>query len=416
MRNFILRVLRNIPLLLLSLVIAAGIWAFATISGDPTEEGRFTQGVSVEVVGLPEDYIITSELPTTVNINVLAPNSVWRRMSLERTTAKAVIDVTDLEPGTYELPINIQFDISPLKVTYYSPKTVDVTIEKVETRTYPIEVVETGEIATAYKAEKVALSSDTVEITGTVTQLDTIDRVYVTLNRNKNTETIVSSLTVVAANEDGAAVKDLTIKPDKVTATQEINLRGGYKILSVKLSVSGEIAQGYRVDDISVDPAFVTVYAADKDVLNSLDSYIDTETVLLSDISYSTSRKIALKVPEGVTIVGEPSVTMNVKVSAVEGTSTFSNIPISAVGLEEGYEAVISPMEIDVYLTGPVNTLGAITNASITAMVELQDLEAGSYTLTPKIEVSSSEPVSVQSIMPATVAVTIQPIEKDDSE
>ena len=416
MRNFILRVLRNIPLLLLSLVIAAGIWAFATISGDPTEEGRFTQGVSVEVVGLPEDYIITSELPTTVNINVLAPNSVWRRMSLERTTAKAVIDVTDLEAGTYELPINIQFDISPLKVTYYSPKTVDVTIEKVETRTYPIEVVETGEIATAYKAEKVALSSDTVEITGTVTQLDTIDRVYVTLNRNKNTETIVSSLTVVAANEDGAAVKDLTIKPDKVTATQEINLRGGYKILSVKLSVSGEIAQGYRVDDISVDPAFVTVYAADKDVLNSLDSYIDTETVLLSDISYSTSRKIALKVPEGVTIVGEPSVTMNVKVSAVEGTSTFSNIPISAVGLEEGYEAVISPTEIDVYLTGPVNTLGAITNGSITAMVELQDLEAGSYTLTPKIEVSSSEPVSVQSIMPATVAVTIQPIEKDDSE
>ena len=410
MRNFILRVLRNIPLLLLSLVIAAGIWAFATISGDPTEEGRFTQGVSVEVVGLPDDYIITSELPTTVNINVLAPNSVWRRMSLERTTAKAVIDVTDLEPGTYELPINIQFDISPLKVTYYSPKTVNVTIEKVETRTYPIEVVETGDIATAYKAEPVVLSSDTVEITGTVTELDTIERVYVTLNRNKNTETIVSSLTVVAANADGAAVKDLTIKPDKVTATQEINLRGGYRILSVKLSVSGEIAQGYRVDDISVDPAFVTVYAADKDVLNSLDSYIDTETVLLSEINYSTSRKIALKVPEGVTIVGEPSVTMNVKVSAVEGTSTFSNIPVSILGLEEGYTAVISPTEVDVYLTGPVNTLSTITNSNLTAVVELQDLEAGSYTLTPKIEVSSSETVSVQSIMPAQIAVEIKPI------
>ncbi len=416
MRNFILRVLRNIPLLLLSLVIAAGIWAFATISGDPTEESRFTQGVSVEVIGLPEDYIITSDLPITININLLAPNSVWRRMSLERTTAKAVIDVTDLEPGSYELPIDIQFDISPLKVTYYSPKTVDVTIEKVETRTYPIEVVETGEIATAYKAEPVELSADTVEITGTVTQLDTIERAYVTLNRNKNTETIVSSLTVSAANADGAAVKNISIKPDKVTATQEINLRGGYRILSVKLSVSGEIAQGYRVDDISVDPAFVTVYASDKNVLNNLDSYIDTETVLLNEINFSTSRKIALKIPEGVTIVGEPSVTMNVKVTAIEGTSTFSNIPISAVGLEEGYEVVISPSEIDVYLTGPVNTLAAITNANLTAMVELQDLEAGSYSLEPKIEVSSSESVSVQSIMPATVAVTIQPIEAEESE
>ena len=416
MKNFILRVLRNIPLLLLSLVIAAGIWAFATISGDPTEESRFTQGVSVEVVGLPEDYIITSDLPTTININLIAPNSVWRRMSLERTTAKAVIDVTDLEPGTYELPIDIQFDISPLKVTYYSPKTANVTIEKVETRTYSIEVVETGEISTAYKADPVVLSSTTVDITGTVTELDSIDRVFVVLDRNNNNETINTDLSVNVVNTDGTQVKDLTVKPDKVNATQEIKIRGGYKILSVKLSVAGEIAKGYRVDDLSVDPSFVTVYSSDKDVLNSLDSYIDTETVRLDQISSTTSQKIGLKVPEGVTVVGEPAVTMNITVSATEGTSTYSDIPVSVLGLEEGYEAVISPTEIDVYLTGPVNTLSSITNANITAVVELQDLEAGSYTLTPKIEVSSAEPVSVQSVMPAQIAVEIKPIEESDSE
>ncbi len=416
MKNFILRVLRNIPLLLLSLVIAAGIWAYATISGDPTEESRFTQGVSVEVVGLPDDYIVTNNLPLTININLLAPNSVWRRMSLERTQAKAVIDVTGLEPGTYELPIDIQFDISPLKVTYYSPKTVEVTIEKVETRTYPIEVVETGEISTAYKAEAVELSSTTVDITGTVTELDSIDRVFVVLDRNNNNETISTTLSVNVVNTDGTQVKDLTVKPDKVDATQEIKIRGGYKILSVKLSVAGEIAKGYRVDDLSVDPSFVTVYSSDKDVLNSLDSYIDTETVRLDEISATTSKKIGLKVPEGVTVVGEPAVTMNITVSATEGTSTYSDIPISVLGLEEGYEAVISPTEVDVYLTGPVNTLSAITNANITAVVELQDLEAGSYTLTPKIEVSSSEPVSVQSIMPAQVAVEIKPIGTDDSK
>ena len=416
MKNFILRVLRNIPLLLLSLVIAAGIWAYATISGDPTEESRFTQGVSVEVVGLPDDYIVTNNLPLTININLLAPNSVWRRMSLERTQAKAVIDVTGLEPGTYELPIDIQFDISPLKVTYYSPKTVEVTIEKVETRTYPIEVVETGEISTAYKAEAVELSSTTVDITGTVTELDSIDRVFVVLDRNNNNETISTTLSVNVVNTDGTQVKDLTVKPDKVDATQEIKIRGGYKILSVKLSVAGEIAKGFRVDDLSVDPSFVTVYSSDKDVLNSLDSYIDTETVRLDEISATTSKKIGLKVPEGVTVVGEPAVTMNITVSATEGTSTYSDIPISVLGLEEGYEAVISPTEVDVYLTGPVNTLSAITNANITAVVELQDLEAGSYTLTPKIEVSSSEPVSVQSIMPAQVAVEIKPIGIDDSK
>ncbi len=411
MKNFILRLLRNIPLLFLSVIIAASVWAFATVSGDPTEEGRFTQGVSVEVIGLADNYIVTSNLPNTININLLAPNSVWRRMSLERTTAEAVIDVTGLEPGTYELPIDIQIGISPVKVTFFSPSTVEVTIEKTETRNYPIEVVETGEISTAYRAEPAKLSSDTVDITGTVSLLDSIDRVYVTLDRNNNTESINANLPVMAANADGVTVKNISIKPDKVNVTEEIKIRGGYRILSVKLAVSGEIAQGYRVDELSVVPSFVTVYSSDKEVLNSLDSYIDTETVRLSEINSSTSEKIGLMVPEGVTIVGDPTVTMNVTVTAVEGTSAFSNLPVTILGLEEGYEAVISPTEIDAYLVGPVNTLKAITNANITVTVALQDLEPGSYSLEPKIEVSSSEPLSVQSIMPATIAVEIKPAE-----
>ena len=52
----------------------------------------------------------------------------------------------------------------------------------------------------------------------------------------------------------------------------------------------------------------------------------------------------------------------------------------------------------------------------MSTVVELQDLEAGSYTLTPKIEVSSAEPVSVQSVMPPQIAVDIKPIETEDSE
>lgn len=414
MKKIILHILKEIPLILLSIVLAFFIWVIATISTDPTEEGRFSQTVTIETTGLSDDMLITSGMPYTVSINLRAPNSVWRRISLERVQAKAIIDVTGLDAGTHQVPIEVQVGISPIQIVSYNPSVATVTIEKYETREYPIEVNETGEISTAFRASTPVLSQETVSITGTVSQLDTISKVAVELEHNNNTETIEETLQVYAYTEDGKTLRDLTIQPEKVKVTQEIRMRGGYRILSVKLAVQGEIAQGYRVDNLSVEPGFVTVYSADKELLNSLNSYIETETVMLDEINASTNRKVSLNVPEGITLVGESTVTMNVTISAIEGTTTLSQIPISVIGFEDGMHATISPQDIDVYLVGPINSLNEIEPEDIHAVIELQDLEDGSYQLAPRVEVSSSDSISVQYVTPATIEVQISHIETPD--
>ena len=422
MKKLFLAFLKDIPLILLSIFLAFLIWVFATISSDPTEEGRFSQTVSIETVGLEDDMIITNGLPYTVSINLRAPNSVWRRISLERITGKAIIDVTGLEPGVHQVPIDIQIGISPIQIVSFNPNTATVTIEKYEEREYSVEVDEKGDIPTAFRSETPVLSQDTVKITGTVSQLDTISKVSVELERNNDTETIEKTLTVNAWTEDGKQVKDLTIQPDKIKVTQEIKMRGGYRILSVKLVTKGEIATGYRVDELSVDPVFVTVYSADKELLNSLNSYIETETVLLDEINTSTNRKIGLNIPEGITLVGESTVTVNVNISPIEGTTTVAQIPVSVIGLDEGLEASISPSDIDVYLIGPIVSLGEIVPEDINAVLELQDLGEGSYQIAPRIEIASSDTITVQSVMPATIEVQItdpnqtEPEESDLSE
>lgn len=412
MKKIFLHILKDIPLILMCILLAFFIWIFATMTSDPTEEGRFSQTVTIETVGLGEDMIITNGLPYTVSINLRAPNSIWRRISLERIQGKAIVDVTGLEPGTHQVPITVQIGISPIQIVSFTPNTATVTIEKYETREYNVVVDESGEIPTAFRAETPVLSQDTVSISGTVSQLDLIDKVAVSLERNNNTETIEETLSVAAYTEDGRTVRDITILPEKVKVTQEIKMRGGYRVLSVKLSVKGEIAAGYRVDDLSVDPGFVTVYSADKELLNSLNSYIETETVLLDEINSTTNRKVGLNVPEGITLVGDSSVTINVVVSAVEGTTTFSQIPVSMIGLEEGLSAVISPEDIDVYLAGPIITLADVEPADIHAVIELQDLAAGSYNIAPKVEVVAMDTITVQSIQPAIIEVQIteQPI------
>jgi len=418
MKKIFLHIIKDIPLILMCLLLAFFIWIFATMTSDPTEEGRFSQTVTIETVGLKDDMIITNGLPYTVSINLRAPNSIWRRISLERIQAKAIVDVTNLEPGVHQVPLSVQVGISPVQVISFTPNVATVTIEKYETREFAVTVDESGDIPTAFRAEAPVLSQNTVSISGTVSQLDTISKASVSLERNNNTETIEETLPITAYTEDGKAVRDVTLQPEKVKVTQEIKMRGGYRVLSVKLSVKGEISQGYRVNNLSVDPGYVTVYSADKELLNSLNSFIETETIMLDEINATTNRKVSLNVPEGITLVGDATVNVNIDVSAVEGTSTFAQIPISMVGLEEGLEAVISPSDIDVYLVGPLVTLGDIEASDIHAVVELQDLTEGSYQLAPKVEVSSNETVIVQSVQPATIEVQITeiPVQNEEDE
>ena len=418
MKKFILQILKDIPLILLCILLAFFIWIFATMTQDPTEEGRFSQTIAIEPTGLGENLMITGGLPTSVSVNLRAPNSIWRRISMERVQGKAIIDLTGLEEGTHEVPLQIEIGISPVQITTVNPAVANITIERYETREFPVTVDITGDIPTAFRADAPVLSNETVQISGSVTQLDKISKVSVSLERNNNTETIEQTLTVNAYTEEGRLIRDVNISPEKIKVTQEIRMRGGYRILSVKLSVKGEISPWYRVDNLEVDPAFVTVYSADKELLNSLTSYIETEEISLDEITSTTSKKASLNIPEGITLVGETTVNVNIQISAVEGTQSFAQIPVSTIGIEDGYEAYISPSEIDVYLAGPLISLSEIEPSDIHATLDIKDLEEGSYQLSPVVEVASNDPITVNSIQPQTidVQITLMPLDEEQLE
>ena len=417
MKKVLLQIIKDIPLFLGCVFLAFFIWIFATMTSDPSEVGRFPQTITIETVGLDENEIITSGIPNSVSVNLRAPNSVWRRMSLERVSGKAIIDVTDLDAGTHQVPIEVQIGISPIQIVSVSPATATLVIEEFDTREFEVQVDEIGDIPTAFRADAPIVVPETVSISGTVSQLDKINKVSVSLERDNNTtDSIQTTLPVSAYSEDGRVIRDLTITPDKVEVTQDIRMRGGYRIISVKLSVKGEIANGYRVENLSVDPGFVTVYSADKELLNSLNSYIETEPVYLDELYATTSRKLSLNVPEGITLVGDTTVAATVEISAIESTTSIAEIPVSLVGLEDGMDAYVSPSTIDVVLSGPMVSLSEIESEDIHATVGVQDLGEGNYQLAPNVEVASADTITVQSIQPGTVEVQITMIPSESIE
>ncbi len=408
MKNRFLHLFNILPSIAIALLLAIAVWIVSISEKDPTEERRFTNNITIELVGLGDGLVMTNSLPEGINLKLRAPQSVWQRITNDRLPAKATIDVTNLSEGSYHIPIKIEVGAKPIMVASYTPNVAKVTLEKYATREFDVMVAEVGEIPTAFQSDLPVVDPSKVIVGGSVSLLEQIDFVRVVLDHANATDSITRDLNIAAIGKNGTGITTgLTYTPDKVNVKQNIYLRGGYRVVVVKVVTAGSVPEGYRVAKISVDPSVVTVYSSDSALLESIPSYVETDPIDLSEFSGDVSVKLGLKLPERITLVGDQSVKVEIQINAIEGANTYFDIPVYVVGLEPGLEAQISPELVNVYLSGPQPILSVVKPDEIYAVLDLQNYEIGHYQLEPKINIGSPEGLSVQSIIPGTIDVRI---------
>jgi hypothetical protein len=66
---------------------------------------------------------------------------------------------------------------------------------------------------------------------------------------------------------------------------------------------------------------------------------------------------------------------------------------------------------VDVILSGPLPILDALTSSDMRVYIDVSDLLEGSYQRIPQIELNISD-LTVESILPGSVEVTLTPIGK----
>lgn len=176
--------------------------------------------------------------------------------------------------------------------------------------------------------------------------------------------------------------------------------------MAVKVIVSGQVAAGYRLENISVVPPVITVFASDPQLVNALPGVIETETLNLQEAKEAISTRLALLLPANISIVGAQTVQVTVEVSPIQTSVTLLNQPIHVTGLSDGLAAQVSPQTVDVIISGPLPVLDALTPQDIIVNIDVTGLEAGTYQLTPTIEILV-ENVLVESILPGAVEVVI---------
>ena len=140
MKNWLASLGRHKALKLLSLLLAIALW-FA-VSGEERTETTLT--LSLELVNLPRQIVITSEVPPNLQVRVVGPRSTINKLSQTRLTQS--IDLTGYKTGRHSYPFGPNSFSFPrgVQVIRISPNPLNLTLATSMTRTLTIRPVIEG--------------------------------------------------------------------------------------------------------------------------------------------------------------------------------------------------------------------------------------------------------------------------------
>jgi len=402
------RITENIRLFMWAFVLALAVWVAAVTSSDPNEVRIYPTPINVQIVGQNSGLIITGDTPHQVQVTLRAPRSVWEQLSARPDSVSAILDLSGLGEGKHTLDLQIQVGERPVQIVMVSPASLTLTLEPLVKRTFPLYVNSIGQPATGYQAGNPTMDVEQVTVSGARSLVSQVKRVSVAVDLDGAREGISSSVYAAAYDDNNQAVSGINIQPQTVHVTVPISQQSGFRDLAVKVVVRGQVANGYRLDNISVFPPVVTVYSTDPALVASLPGVVETQPLDLRNMSNNINTQLGLDLPTGISAIGDPNVSIQADISAIQSSLTLSNEKVEVTSLPSNLSAQISPETVDVIISGPLPVLDTLTHQDVRILVDAAGLGEGTHQLTPTVQMLISN-LQVESILPGTVEVTLVP-------
>ena len=391
-----------------ALLLSIAVWIAAVTAADPDEQRNFSKPVTIEIVGQDPSLVILGEIPLEVEVTLRAPRSVWARLDGKEKPIRAIVDLSGLSAGEHEVSVQVQVSETPSRVVLATPGSFIIMLEPLASRSFPIALTLNGQPAVGYQAGNAVLDPQKVLVSGAENLVEQVARARVIINLTGTRESIRQEQAIQLYNSNNELVQGLSINPESALVSIPVLQQGGYRDVAVKVLVQGQVANGYLLTDLSVFPPIITVYSDDPELVNALPGIVETLPLELRGASEDISTRLALNLPQGISVVGEQSVQVGVGISPIQSNLTLSNIKVEVVGLADGLSAQISPFEVDVILSGPAPLLDSLLLQDIRVIVDVVGLAPGIYQLKPRIEILVAD-ITVESILPNTLEVIILP-------
>jgi YbbR domain-containing protein len=398
-------VTHDFPLKAVAVVIAVVFWVAITQNGTPRPITVVFDGrIPVERPENPTGYVLRGTLGDVI-VTLRGAPGVADRVALSEL--HATFDVKSLSLGQTE-PQDARVMVPPPKdgveVVDVSPATVSVRVERLISRVLLVQPRFANAPPTGARAGEPAVAPTEVRVTGPETDIGRITAVLATVTFGDAQTDIETSTPAIPVDAAGVAIDGLQVEPAVVVVKVPVLPTATTRTVPVVFALRGVVAPGYWVVGVAMDPFAVTV-RGDEQVLSTLDR-IETLPIEIGDLSATRTLSVKLSLPTGVTLLKPTDVSVTVSVQALTGTRVF-NTAVVVSGLAANQAADLDQANVGVLLAGPVPTLASLPPEQVIASVDVGGRGPGTYTIDVAVRVPSG--VSVQTVQPVRVTVTIRP-------
>lgn len=406
--NLYTRLTNNLPMKLLSVVLAFFVWLLVTNINDPETTRRFYD-IPVHIVN--EDALTDRNYGyeilegKTVDITVTGKKSVMRKVSAASFTATA--DLSKLS-DVYAVPIKVTAGplTESLDIRLMDVDTLKVKIDKKISVSVPVTTEVTGEPATGYAVGKKSSTPNLIEITGPQSLVDTAKEVRVSLSVAGATSDVTDIVKPAVYNISGDRIDEDQIEMDTSSIRVEANI-WKTKEVDVELDYTGSPAEGYELVSFNYEPQKLTITAPD-DELDEIDK-ITLESVSIDGLTKNYEEDIDLTqitLPGNVTLTDE---TTDIKVKAVIEKLDNYKVDFKKKDIRvdggDGYTVTYDEdNEYVITVYGTKTTVSKLKGKDFDPWINVEGLEAGSHDMT--VHVKEVEGVSIQET--PTIGITLK--------
>jgi len=382
------------------------VWISAVVAADPNEQRTYPQQIVLSIDHLASNLVLLEGLPDSISVELSAPASLWDRITSQTNALTAFVDLSGLAAGQHIVALQVESSIHPVRMVKIDPEQISITLEALVTEQFIASLEEQGEVALGFQVEARSITPQEISVSGPVSLIENVARIVALININGARDSLTSEIELRVQDENGNIIEGLTLLPSAVIAQVTIAQAGGYREVAVAVETNGQPAQGFRVIDISVTPPIVTLFSDDIQLIEGLPGFVSTLPLDLSDAQENIVSRLALNLPEGVTVEGDQqNVEVQIGIAPIESSIPIS-VMVEIIGLSANTIAEISPESVNLILSGPLAILESLAPGDVRLLVDVSDLEAGAHLLGPNIEILP-EDVQVLSITPSSVEIVI---------
>jgi YbbR domain-containing protein len=398
--------LRNWHLKLSAVLLATVLYTGLVFSGSFSDR---TIDVRIDDINQPNGSQVLSAEFGTVNVRYRTSNELSDTIGAQAFVATVDLSQYDMERAPEPQVLDVEVAALPEGVEILSrePRTVRVAIDRIETRTVPIEV-DPGEVPDGLEIDDPVLSQDEVQVRGASSVVGQIDRALARIRIDASgidfNEPVNLVAVDVAGQEVGVGLVDL--EPETVSVQVDVQPTETTQTLPVRPDISGTPAPGFALESLAIEPSLVTLRGL-PDVLAAINEVL-TEPLSIDGIASDQEFETELVLPEGTRLAdgtGPSSIIVTAGIGPSVSSRTFV-VGVTCTG-NGANECVPAIQQLTVTLSGPGDTLSGLTAGDVTPTLDVSGLAPGSYNLAPTIG-ALPDGVELLGISPGTVAVTIR--------